>query len=111
MSAQTKWTPGPWNVVTGLTDETAVASVWPVPSWKPLQVKAQCLVDSGAAEANARLIAAAPELFREAEVLRCLATSPRFQTMTVAEALAELAANGCGHDGGAALARARGETA
>lgn len=59
-------------------------------------------------EANARLIAAAPDLYGEAQVLRCLATSPRFQTMTVAEALAELANNGCGHDGGAAIAKAGG---
>lgn len=57
------------------------------------------------AEANARLIAAAPLLLGEAQVLRCLATSPRFAAMTVADALAELSANGCGHDGGAALAK------
>ena len=44
----------------------------------------------------------------QAQVLYCLATSPRFQTMTVAAALAELEANGMGHDGGAALAKANG---
>lgn len=43
-------------------------------------------------------------LRREAGVLLCLATSPRFQGMTVREALGELANNGCGHDGGTALA-------
>lgn len=59
-------------------------------------------------DANTRLLAAAPDLLREAGVLRCLATSPRFQAMHVREALAELAANGCGHDGGAALAAAGG---
>ena len=59
-------------------------------------------------EANARLIAAAPGLYTEAQVLRCLASSPRFQSMTVADALAELTANGCGHDGGAAIAKAEG---
>ena len=62
----------------------------------------------GTDEANARLIAAAPELYAEAQVLRCLATSPRFQNMTVAAALAELKANGCGHDDGAAIAKAEG---
>jgi len=57
---------------------------------------------------DASLIAAAPDLLGEAQVLRCLASSPRFQAMTVADALAELAANGCGHDGGAAIAKAKG---
>lgn len=56
-----------------------------------------------------KLILAAPELYGEAQTLRCLATSPRLQSMTVAEALAELKLNGCGHDDGAALAKARGE--
>jgi hypothetical protein len=60
-------------------------------------------------ESDARLMAAALELYSEAEVLRCLATSPRLQKMRVADALAELRANGCGHDEGAALAKARGE--
>jgi hypothetical protein len=58
--------------------------------------------------ANARLIAAAPDLLGEAQLLRCLATSPRFQEMTVREALAELKLNGMGHDDGAALAKASG---
>lgn len=60
---------------------------------------------------DASLIAAAPDLLGEAQVLRCLASSPRFQAMTVADALAELAANGCGHDGGAAIAKATGGAA
>ena len=45
-------------------------------------------------------------LLNEAKVLRCLATSPRFQRMSVAEALAELKINGMGHDDGAAIAQA-----
>lgn len=61
-------------------------------------------------EYDARLIAAAPELLNEAQSLRCLATSPRFQRMTVADALAELKMNGCGHDDGAAIAKATGES-
>lgn len=71
-------------------------------------------VGRGASEAeqkaNAALIAAAPGLLAEAQVLRCLASSPRFQHITVAEALEELAANGCGHDGGAAIAKAEGRS-
>lgn len=51
---------------------------------------------------------AVPDLLIEAAVLMCLASSPRFRSMTVADALAELSANGCGHDGGAALAKANG---
>jgi hypothetical protein len=58
---------------------------------------------------DSRLANAAPLLLAEAGVLRCLATSPRFQSMTVADALAELAINGCGHDGGAAIAAAEGK--
>ena len=64
--------------------------------------------DAGAIDAAFRLMAAAPALHSEATVLRCLASSPRFQSMTVAQAMAELANNGCGHDGGAALAAAAG---
>lgn len=54
-------------------------------------------------EANARLISAAPELRISAGTLLCLATSPRFQNMSVKDALAELVENGaCPIDFGAA---------
>lgn len=59
-------------------------------------------------QANARLIAAAPDLLIEAQVLRCLATSPRFHGMTVSQALAEMKENGMGHDDGAAIAKVEG---
>jgi hypothetical protein len=49
-------------------------------------------------------------LMDEARILKCLASSPRFAAMTVRDALAELAENGCGHDGGAALAKAEGKS-
>lgn len=59
-------------------------------------------------KANCRLIAAAPELLTQASVLHCLGTSKRFQTMTVADALAELRRNECGYDDGVAIAKATG---
>lgn len=80
MSARAKHTPGPWNVVVGLNDENAVCSVWPVPSWKPLQVKALCRVHSDAAESNARLIAESPALYEALD--RIVAASDRFVAET-----------------------------
>lgn len=60
-------------------------------------------------DAIGMLLSAAPELDREARVLLALATEARFQDMTVRDALAELAASGRGHDGGAAVAKAEGD--
>lgn len=55
---------------------------------------------------NRNLESAANDLLREAQLLRCLATSPRFRFMTVSQALAELAENNMGHDGGKAVEKA-----
>lgn len=106
-------TPGTWSVKLAKTYAAQVVAEVPRPrGTREVTICRVATPDSHAdydvrrdqAQANARLIAAAPGLLREAQVLRCLATSPRYQGMTVAAALAELAANGCGHDGGAALA-------
>jgi hypothetical protein len=75
------------------------------------QIVAECSSRDWSPEtcrANACLVAAAPGLLREAQLLRCLASSPRFQAMTVVEALAELDRNGMGHDDGAVVAKATG---
>jgi hypothetical protein len=64
--------------------------------------------DKAECTANALLISAAPQLLAEAKVLRCLVTSPRFRKMNVDEALQELRANDCGHDGGVAISKAEG---
>lgn len=55
---------------------------------------------------NGNLESAANDLLREAQLLRCLATSPRFRSMTVSEALLELKDNGMAHDGGKAVEKA-----
>jgi len=64
--------------------------------------------DDGVSMQLCALHAAAPELKTQAEILRCLATSPRFQNMTVAEALREMKDNAAGYDNGAAITKAEG---
>lgn len=104
-----KHTPGPWEV-----DESGprTAIIGHVVNQRggarSYSVVATMNDDNWETEANARLIAAAPELLIEAKIFRCLASSPRFQNMTVADALHELKINGQGHDDGAALMKAGG---
>lgn len=97
-------TPGPWHVSPPTAQHPSQARVSALSGFVQIY-DAPLTVETAA---NARLIAAAPDLLIQAGVLRCLATSPRFQTMTVAEALAELCLNGCGYDNGTAIARATG---
>ena len=101
-----KITPGPWEVA-GL-DRNGQAVV----KSKHIEICTCWHHSVGSIEKemfdNARLIAAAPQLYAQASVLSLLAHSPRFQHMTVAEALEELQRNGCGYDGGEALAKCEG---
>lgn len=112
MSRQNAHTPGPWvpnkhseaTVMGGPDGGRAVASCGGYSDNR--------LEDSGSSEnlANARLVAAAPDLLKEARLLRCLVSSSRFQQMTVASALAELEVNtGFSHDNGAAISKAEGK--
>ncbi len=86
----TPFTPGPWTARTGRANSAVYCGAYAV------------AIGITHPE-DAQVIAAAPMRLAEAKVLRCLVTSRRFQGMTVAEALAELADNGCGHDDGEAI--------
>lgn len=92
-------TPGPWYLdpTWGPSEE--------FPNWAAIKIGVSA-VSGHIGAANARLIVAAPDLLNEARVLRCLATSPRYQQMTVADALREMKENGIGHDDGASIAKA-----
>lgn len=116
--SETKHTPGPWRLGDGaaVSELTIVSdavgagyfgAIGGATQRDPHPVHGGG-ISQETAEANARLMIAAPELLAEARVLRCLATSPRFQAMTVSEAFEELAENGAGHDNGAAIAKAEG---
>lgn len=105
-----KHTPGPWIVDSDALDSCFVRQDV-VDAYSEINKPVASLFcgEGQDMQANARLISAAPDLLGEAHVLRCLATSPRFQNMSVARALAELQYNGCGHDNGAALAKVTGD--
>lgn len=64
-----KSTPGPWAVRMGLNERETVCSVWSVQSWRPMQIDAAAPVKADAVEANARLIAAAPEMLEALQSL------------------------------------------
>lgn len=102
----TKPTPGPWRfheksgMVQGEHSTYGISVVGP-PHWvvPPLNIN----------PADVRIMAASLDLLLDAQAMHCLATSPRFQRMTVADAIAEMGANGMGYSRGAAIAKATGE--
>lgn len=63
---------------------------------------------TGKAQAICQAVNCHDELVSQAGALQFLATTPAFQGMTVAKALAEISMNGCGYDGGNALSKAKG---
>ena len=116
-SREAKYPPGPWYYLSGVVmAEGNTYQRGGTTCCRPENERTICervgsfdRMPQEMRDAIGALLAAAPDLDLEARVLRRLATDPRLQDVTVREALAELAASGRGHDGGAALAKVDGQ--
>jgi hypothetical protein len=74
--SDTKHTPGPWSFDENETGRTFDACFGVAPSRGLSVAFVPCRADDGTAEANARLIAAAPELLAAAKVGHWVADGP-----------------------------------